>query len=787
MKKLSSIMKKIVTLCLVAILSLGMFACRGGETPNTNDSSSSSGSGNVTPPAPAVSITLTADKDSIKVGEEVNLTVVVTNSDNTAYEWSVSENGKDIVQIADNVLSVKDGATVKFDTPVTVTATAKADRNAFASKTITIIAPVTPGRVGDLTSGMIEVIGNPSITVTGVLKDIYVDNYQSYLNYENVYEMNVEMEDGKWKGAWRVQGDSVYITDSYRKGTKDGIKDYNGNIGHAMEKVYINKNNVKSVSTVKDYMSFPAVWESQHLWNHLANLDVNEFVYNPDKDLYVYTVKENDVDSLYLMTYLSYSLTPILADTLVEIAFAVDAEAGAITSLIGRTETVYYGLDEASGEYDASLNTVIELQFSNVGSTTVSDPTPYTAPQHANELEEALSEMKNAKSYTFDIADNGMSAPSGDGSDYDMYGVTIGNTATGKVGTKGTVTEDRILIHETGKYSYGMDDKLFFHSYRGYVQNNDGTYDYFENNNMGVLVGKRKYTGNVLDAMPGFDFSANVFEYAGTETVPVGNAYLPVHKFVLRENSITREVGMELCIDGKDASALAKAKLTVWVMVDGNGNAHLQKASVPYDLTSGTYTGTYDITFGKVGTATIDDSYFVDYVPRTIPTTWADTLTKYYQVNFTGNTYEENTQTVIDASYGNAADSLPSPVLFFEAFGDSMNGPFYDWKETSKTDADGNAIKMGWISINLTVEQSRLDENDRIEDFDALVEHLDATFTKYGFTRSAANTDLTGGESGKASKWITYINDEIMVAIESNNTKYLFIDFYKLGDWTLNR
>ena len=787
MKKLSSIMKKIVTLCLVAILSLGMFACGGGETSNTNDSSSSSGSGNVTPPAPAVSITLTADKDSIKVGEEVNLTVVVTNSDNTAYEWSVSENGKDIVQIADNVLSVKEGATVKFDTPVTVTATAKADRNAFASKTITIIAPVTPGRVGDLTSGMIEAIGNPSITVTGTLKDVYVDNYQSYLNYENVYEMNVEMEEGKWKGAWRVAGDEAYITDSYRKGAKEGVKDYNGNIGHAMEKIYINKNNEKDISTVKDYMSFPAVWESQHLWNHLANLDVNEFVYNPDNGLYVYTVKENDVDSLYLMTYLSYSLTPILADTLVEIAFAVDVEAGAITSLIGRTETVYYGLDEASGEYDASLDTIIELQFSNVGSTTVSDPTPYTAPQHANELEEALSEMKNATSYTFDIADNAMSAPSGDGSDYDMYGVAIGNTATGKVGTKGTVTEDRILIHETGKYSYGMDDKLFYHSYRGYVQNDDGTYDYFENNNMGILVGKRKYTGNMLDAMPGFDFSANVFEYGGTETVAVGNTYLPVHKFVLRENSITREVGMELCIDGKDASALAKAKLTVWVMVDGNGNAHLQKASVPYDLVSGTYTGTYDITFGRVGTATIDDSYFVDYVPRTIPTTWADTVTKYYQVNFTGNTYEENTQTVIEASYGDAANKLPSPVLFFEAFGDSMNGPFYDWKETSKTDADGNVIKRGWISINLTVEQSRLDENDRIEDFDALVEHLDATFTKYGFTRSAANTDLTGGESGRASKWITYINDEIMVAIESNNTKYLFIDFYKLGDWTLNR
>ena len=116
-----------------------------------------------------------------------------------------------------------------------------------------------------------------------------------------------------------------------------------------------------------------------------------------------------------------------------------------------------------------------------------------------------------------------------------------------------------------------------------------------------------------------------------------------------------------------------------------------------------------------------------------------------------------------------------------------MNGPFYDWKETTRTDADGNPIKMGWVSINLTVEQSLLDENDRIIDFEALVAHMDSVFAKYGFARSVANTDITGGESGRASKWITYTNDEIMVVIENIGTKFLYIDFYKLGDWSLNR
>ena len=266
MKKLSSIMKKLMTVMLVFVLAVSVVACRDKNNDNSGSSGSSSSSTPDSVP-PAVSITLTSDKDTIKVGEEVSFTVVVSNSENTAYEWSVSDNGKEIVQIADNVLSVKEGATIKFDTAVTVTATAKADRNATASKTITIIAPVVEGRVGDLTSEMIQAIGNSSITVTGTLTDIYFDNYQSYLNSETVYDMYVEMEDGKWKGAWKVQSDDSYITDSYRKGAKDGVKDYNGNIGHQMEKIYINKNNQVAVSAVKDYMSYPAIWESQHLWN----------------------------------------------------------------------------------------------------------------------------------------------------------------------------------------------------------------------------------------------------------------------------------------------------------------------------------------------------------------------------------------------------------------------------------------------------------------------------------------------------------------------------------------
>ncbi len=802
-KTLSSMMKKGLTILLVLVFSLSAFACDRGKDSTGNSSSvggnsSSTGgsSSNVEPPKPAVTISIEADKETIKIGEEVNLTVTVLNAEDISYTWSVSENGENLVQIADDVLSIVDGAEIILDTIVTLTATSNEDKNAKASKTIKVIAPVVEGRVGELTSEMIEYIGNPSITVTGTLKDIYFDNRNAYLSDETVYDMSVQMEDGKWKSSWNIASASVdfipqIIETSYVRSDKDGVKDAYGNVGHELNQLYINKNNEVATKVVKDYMSVPAIWESQHLWNHIANLNVNEFKYNAENDLYVYAVDWNNEASAYLMTYLAYSLTPLLETTLSEIAFVV--EDGAISKLIGKVDRTYYGLDEQTGDFDAYEDTIVELTFSNVGSTTVSNPTPYDAPEFAQELQTALDEMKNAKNYTFRTVDTSISAPSGSGDDYEFSagseittkGVNTAPSATGKVGTVGLVTEDKILLHETGKYSYSMDDKVYYYSYSGYVQNEDETYDYFEDEK-GVLTGKRKYVGSMFDAMPSFDFSTNVFKFDGSTIEKVGNKNLTLYKFTLRESAITREVAMELSTDGKDGAALANADLAIWVTAI-NGENHIYKVQIPYDLVSGTYTGTYTITYDSLGTTTIAESYFEDYVPRVIPKVWADTLTKYYQINFQGNWYEENTQTVIDATYGAIGVDIPTPEMIFEIFGDSMNGPFYDWKETDKTDSEGNVIKRGWVSINATASEELLDENSRIIDFDAFKVRMDAIFAKYGYALSPANTDITGGESGQASRWITYTKGDIMVVIENNHTKFFFIDFYKLGDWTLKR
>lgn len=788
MKALSSIMRKSLTLLLALTICFSAFAC--GKTNDASSDGSSGGDGPIVV-TPSVTVTVEASKDTIKVGEEVTLTVTVENATDTSYTWSVDDAGKDIVQISDDVLTIKDEVELILDTFVVLTATSKEDTNAKGSKTIKVVAPVVEGRVGELTSDMIAALGNSSITVSGTLTDVYESKVFPALSDETVYDMTVEMEEGKWHGAWKAQETDSVIEDSYFKGEEDGVKDYNGNVGHPLMKKYINKYNEVAVSKVTDYMSVSAIWESQHLWNHIANLNVNEFTYDPASELYIYEVGQDET-SLYLMTYLAISLTPMLEDTLVQIGFTV--EDGAITSLIGTTQRQYVNLDEQTGEYDAYTETIIEVTFSNIGTTTVKDPTSYSAPEQVDVLKTALDGIRGATNYKYNTQDVTVSAPSGDSGDYELsvqssgattYKVPTANTNRGTVGTEGFVTEDKILLHETGKYDYGMDDNLYHHTWTGYKQIDENTFDYFEAVK-GTLTGKRQYKGNIFDVMPAFDFSENVFEFAGSTLEKIGNKSVSVYKFTLRESSITREVAMEINLDGKDAEASVTNSLSIEVAQMGNEYV-LYRTVIPYNLVAGTYIGYYSTVYSSIGTTTIPKEYFDGYVARTLPTTWGDTVTKYYQENFTGNSHEENTQTVIDATYGAAAKDLPSPTMIYELFGDSMSGPFYDWKDTGNVDSSGNAINVGWISIKLALDDSYLDENSRIVDFDALKAKIDAAMTANDYTPSLANTDVSGGESGRADRYLSYTKGNILVVISNNHTKWFDIDFYPAGAWSLNR
>jgi hypothetical protein len=736
---------------------------------------------------------ITAESTTISKSAGTKLTVSVEGSaSDKSYKWSVSDS--DLVKVENDTVTVIGDTTV--DKYVTITATANADSSVTKSVTLLVKAPVVEGQVGELTTGMISQLGNSSITVTGTLVDYYQDFNQSANSSVSKYDMTVKMEDGKWSGSWNIQGNTYNtITDIYRRGEQDGVTDQQGNSGHTIEKVYIDKNNQVAFAAQKDYMSVPAVWEAQHLYNHLGNLSINKFEYDATNKVYAYKIDENSSDDLYLMTYLSYSLTPMLEDTLMELYLVV--ENGAITKLLGQTEVLYYGSD-TSEDADGMSYTTIELSFSNIGTTTVEYPTAYEAPEYADKLTAALSNMGSATNYTYKAVDTQTYAPSTDDDDYSIDSSSSSSTlktmslkvtsvanntsSQGTVGNVGYVTKDAVLFADTIKYSYTLDGKAYRTEYTGYKQF-DGYYEEFEYSaSQSALVGTKHVTGSMFDAMPTFDFSANVFEFSSMKRNSTTGKYQ--YTFVLRDTAITRDLAMEVSAYKYASSATASVSTTMTIVVDEDGN--IVSTVYPYSLVSGTYMGYVTTTYSNIGTTALDEDTFTGYVPRQIKNSWSDYTTKYYSsTHSTLDSHDEDTATVINAIFGDAQVDLPAPSVLMEIFGDNINGPFYDWKEKTK-DEEGNVTSyIDYFSITTTSTQ--YDENMKITNYEEIMSEIDTALKAAGFTLSIANTDTTGGSTGLSTKYACYIKNDVQIVIENNNTRYFWIYFYKTGDWKLNK
>lgn len=756
-------------------------------------------------PSSLGSITIGASKDTISEGEEILLTAIVTGVEDTTYTWSVSH--EDLVKIENNVLKLI--GTVKVDTNITITCKANGDESLFKSKTITVKAPIIPGQVGELTSDLISEVANSSITLSGVVTDKFTDFNNTFNSTTTKMDSLVMMSEGRWFGQWNFQHDvENIIANNYRKGEQDGIKNANGVSGHALEELFINKNNEVDAKMIKDYRSIPAVWEEQHLWNHLGNLSIDKFSYNAETLRYEYNINVNNIDDLYLMTYLSFCLTPMLEDTLHYFAFGI--EDGKITKIYARTEILYYGSETADGATAMSY-TEVELNVQNVGTTVVPNPEAFEAPEHVELLQLAIQKMQAATNYTYRATDTTTSAPSGDSGDYEIsVNATTGATAklaprttllggvssnkvanntsaTGIVGEFGQVTENAILIANTGKYSYGMDDKLYHTEYYGFKQNDDNTYDEFEyqtrkdhvsGETSGSLTGTRKISGTISELLPKFEFSANLFEFVGTKGTGSNTTYI----FVLREGAITRDIAMEVSMHSYAEDAASSTDALVTIVVDGNGN--LVSTKYPYNLT-GVYYGVIETKYSNVGTTELEEDTFDDYVPRVWRTSWDQYTCKYYSPEHTSFTSrDENAAVVLNAVFGEHAVDLPSPQIFLEIFDDMVFGPFFNYRENG-TDAEGNTIYKDNVSIN--VQSSEYDENSRITNYEELMNELITALQEVGYTLDQSNTDTSGGESGYGDRYVVLTKGQIEIVITNNQTKHLSIYFYHLGDWILNR
>lgn len=828
MKKFKSIIKPCVSFALVTAMALPLAACHGNNSGEV-----------VEPPKPDPIITIGASATVIALGDApIQLTATVENSNDTEIIWE-SENPKYLKVTSDGLVSVLEEPEI-LDVLVTVMARLKSNSKIVAERTFTVKAAKQSGSTGYLKADMLNALGNPSITVDGTLTDYYVSKNRPEDNSETNYSMTVEMEDGKWRGVWGGLDDDgeriSEIENIYERGVKDAT-DANGVKGKELQSVYLDKNNKVARKTETNYISIPAVWEAQHYWNHLDRIPVADVTYDPANPYeYTYATDESSETSQYLMTYLAFSLTPMLEETFQRVVIELSEEENAdgeheIVGMRAQTYTQYTNpTTDREGNvtgWDAMSYSTLTFKFSDIGTTEVKEPTPYTATENMDKLKSALDKMKTATNYTFDAVNTTTSQPSYDAGDYDIMATSTSslkaatratttppsekynggksyssyynyNSGTGKVGMTGHVTEDGIVLMRTIQYMGSMDGTNFRTEVTGYkpIITGGGDDDYYEefayasdavvipssdgtSAKYGALKGTKSIRGTIADKLPGFDFAPELFEYTGMRTVGKKEVY----SFKLRSTSVTREIALEMSMDNYAPNASASSSRGLTINVDAEGN--LVSTEFPYSVTMGTYIGYVTTTFSNIGNTKLRDDAFNEYVVRGWRQSWDEYTMKYYNENENDHSSKEvNAGMAVRSIFGGNANSLPTPPDMMKMFGDDVSGPFYE--SDTKTLADGTKKYIRYMS--LTARTDRCDENSQIskETFDDIMRIATESFAAKGLSLDRGLTDVTGGENGRRDFTLVYSNSQITVVITNNHTKNFWIYFYNAGDYTRN-
>ncbi len=791
MKRITNLLTKVIVMMLIASVTLSMFACAGGGSNNNSGGTEDK----------PIEILLKSDKDVLRVGETAQLTVEVKNSNKGYF---IEATRPELVEISDDdKLTITKNILTSRN--IGITAYAREDVNVSYTINVMLRPKIEEGAVGELTSEMIEKIGNSNITATASVTDYYIDNVDSSNNYAAESKSIVKMNEDKWYGTCTSIEDGkegVWDTALYGKGNevmetaKMGLNQYGvyevvgKESGYPVETYYVDKNNQIAKKTVTDNDSFPVLWNNQHYWNHLGELVVSNFkpIQNEDGSFYKYNIDPTEmdpeaVDGLWLPTYLVYSLTANVADTFHSLTLYVND--GEISKIVGTTEYRYYiygGEATTAQEADYFEYTEIIIELSDIGSTVIPMPEVYEAGENNEVLKAAIENMQGLKNYTVHNVDSQTSAPSYNPDDYSTMSVTPtgatmagnnpfqGNTSSGTLGKLIQVTEDAIFVEKTGKYSSGMDDNLYFHEYYGYKKIDANHYDYFEKaSGLYYLEGLRNYAGDMHSVLPTFDFASELFRFAGNET---DGSY----KFVLKELSASKAIGMETVFeDGSYADFSARSALTIIVGTDG----YIKQVTVPYNI-SDTYRGAYVVTYSNISTTAIGSTVFTGYENRIVPSTWADMSMKYYKADpLAPGGYDDNNNAdeVIKQIFGkSSADlNLIQPGEIIEIFGDEINGPFFDCD--IEKDENGNSyVASRMFAINLEIPTSALDENSNLmpDEFFAYYEPLHDLLLSKGFSR--VSSDFTGGKSLRGDRVAIYEKGNVRIRFENNWTR--FFRFY---------
>lgn len=801
MKRIKKPFGIITAIILSLALVFGAAACQPGETPGE---------------PVEIKVAVTAPQDTISAGETLQMTATVTGTENQTCLWSVSDPLVLKVSETGEVTVLK--APEIIDINVTVTATSVESSTARGTKTIRVLAPAHDGQVGLLTSEMIKAVNGDNITLSGTVTDIHMDTNMSDNSWEYGYDITVMMEENKWKGSWKAATSSFLMENIYSRGalenvyytelSSDGTE--KTKVGHSVEEQCITRNNTVVTKIVKDYLSYPVSWESRHYNNHLKSFQnlvkPSRVKYDPDNDKrYAISLNVDTFEEGMLAAYLAQSFTPMLnpnEEWFETVVFVLTDDGNAIKGIDAETRKVYTGAvydKEGNLEsYDTVSYSVVRLDISDVGTTSIAPIKAYDAPENADKLTAAINTMKSATSYKYTSVDHQTYAVMPDDGDYSVDafdsaaparnatgdGAPTANfnnnpynylSATGTVGQVGWVTSDAVVIATTSKYNSSTDGKDYKTEYTGYKQF-DGYYERFgyytktvDGTTTKGLKGDRRYSGSLTDKLPAFDFSANIFKFVG-ETLDRSGKKL--YTFTLRASDLTREIATQVNLYKYASNGAADSRNQLTAIVDDAGN--LVSVEYPYDI-NGNYSGTIKTTYTSINSTAVDaDKISDNYIARGKMDKWSDYEVIGYYYDESGNHYNTyNAEAAMQSVYGSSS-VLPSPEIFQDVFGDSLFVHYND-------DRVGGIPTKRVMDITASTED--VDENSHLNDYMAIYNKLTEKLVAAGFAVDHERTDISGGVDGKRDKVAIYVSSNIVIRFESNGTKNFWIYFYKSSDY----
>lgn len=798
-----------------------------------------------------VSVNLSLDKTSLQKAteanpdaDEANLTAWATGGAELVFATSsdlieVVEEGKGYI-----VRLVGD---VRFDTTATITASLK--DNANISKTISVRLLQTRGNQEPvegkngikLTKENLGEISNASITSTGVLSDITL-TVSNGREDKNSYEMLVKMAQDRWYGAWNIMGKKLVTSDTYVKSaTTVNARDESGNIvaKNVMDRLYINSQNQLASKTVKNSASVPTLWENQHLWNHLTTsyLTVDDFNFDEEVDAaalgyvsrgtsntsmsaFKYRFDATDAQTAYLFAYIKQSLTPLAGgdDAIEDLWVIVDSEG--VLGIYAKTYVEsYWGTEDntpvqGSEPVSKSWSTIM-LTLSDIGTTTVADPAPYTVGTREvyTILEKSLSYMKDSKSYKFMAVDTATRAPTVNEDDYNVSGgVSSGSTGSGSssgsathsgkfydhvdsvglngqaaTGTMGYVVANTanpfVLFEQVGKYDSSMDDNIYHFTYTGYKGFTDGSgaayYEEFAyNSKIDGFAGTRIVNADISTVLPLFNFSTALFKYDGSKV----DGDREVYTFNLIDPTLTYDVVQQMSIDKQRNSASSSAENTVQISVaydtskeESDPSAYtIVSTSYPYSFAGGTYAGYITTYYYGIGTTTITENevFGNKYQQRVLPTSWAEVAHKGYyyylhtsEIKAYPGMYDKETGKYIEGGDQKLTNSNMDTV-FTDVFKDNykyLPGPqfflelFNDrlsgpWFDYTITGKDSAGNYTYIEEVSITVQVDNVDENKVLSN-EEYVNCINAIIAKFN-KWNEANASRLGFTKDDKGNWI---------------------------------